>query len=787
MFALKPKSDLPTQLHASYIYVAENQVLSVQLAETTSASFFSAVIASNSSILVLDMIAKKLHFLSPFESSHQDVRSVDVDQTMGIPSLVLCGSALDFSIQDSEMPLLMQLSDTKLHQNLDESVAWTSDLDESIRSDNLPLNDALGMFNEDASLSRQVSNTFGALAAHLDDGVDRNGNVSGRSFVLAHLSIGAADSSVTTYSGLNKFLKLLPNDQITHIDFSISGSTIVFVTASSVFTFSLNGSPIAKASLPSSIKLFEPLAGDEKSTEGYTALCLENNLLRIHSLPRLELVYEGSFPGSTSMRTVFLSASAHESLIIFHKDATTSSTSFAETHQLSSLGYYSIINPSKISTSSSEDSPLASAVESGMNARKNGSGAESLVIALQGRLQASKSSLDDIQLRLDDKRNVANRAISILSRLSIDTAHSLTAIPRLKIPFAIEHDLKPIIGSSTRPAPESIDLDAALDTNDRIEASSGRIVYSDKSYLLQFAATNRSSAKVARARNVVANADGARCRISLLHAPHMPPHSTAIISASITIEGAAMLDPYIDISFLLEIGWRDANPPTLGSAPMQSFLEKHSPSEPEWKTELVSLGRTRLDAYPANAFTGLAMRPVLTLPLSPYSTSLLATSDVISAEGVVQDFFASRLRQMDNFGDFFHNTNTGLIAKTYSHGGSVCIEIGSMESEDEILRLIQALYRYFDGLEIATGSDKTPTSSKEAIESLLKITENALNPQWVSRCKRIIMALKHEIQLSICMKQLMSESADPDQAYSSWKRQFAEAQSSTDLAIASPI
>lgn len=706
---------------------------------------------------------------------------------MGIPSLILCGSALDFSIQDSEMPLLLQLSDTKLYQSLDESVAWTSDLDESIRSDNMPLNDALGMFTEDFSLSKQSLNTFGGSSAQMDGDSDRNGNISARNFALAILSIETAEPSVTPYTGLNKFIKLLPNDQITHIDYSVTGNTIVFSTASSVFTFGANGSPIAKASLPSSTKLFEMLSNDDKSTEGYAALSLENNLLRIYSLPRLEMVYEGSFSGASSMRTVFLGASAHESLFIFHNDSIASNSSHTDNNQLPTLGRYSIINISKLSLTSSEESPVATAAANGMNARPNGSsGAESLVVALQGRLQASKTSLEEIQLRLDDKKTIANRAISILSRLSIDTSHSTNTIPRLEIPFAIEHDLKAIIGSSTRPAPDSLELvpDSAL--VDRIEASSGRLVFSDKSYMLQFTATNRSIAKIARARNVVANADGARCRVSLLHAPEMPPQSSAIISASITVEGDALLDPYIDISFLLEIGWRDANPATLSSAPMQTFLEKHSPYEPSWKTELVSLGKTRLDSYPPNTFTGLTMRPVLTLPLSMYSTTLLATSNVIAVEGVVQDFLSSRLRQMDNYGDCFQNTNTGLLAKTYAHGGTVCIEIGSMESEDEILRLVQSLYRYFDGLEIETGNEK-PNSSKEAKETLLNITENALSPKWISRCKRIIMALKHEIQLSICMKQLLSESSDVDQAYFSWKRQFAEAQSSTDLAVASQL
>lgn len=758
------------------------------MSKTLNASAIAACIDTRSSALILDIIAKKLVYKPEIGASNGNSKSVEVDENEGTPSLVSCGPSLSYAL-NCDLPLLIQLSNPKTTANLDESIGWTSDLDESVRSDNLPIDDALGLYGTDQSNIKPGYNLLDSAASRMDVGGGPGIDTMRRTFFLASLPTEPESSGLVPVIELNRFFKYLPNDQITHIDCSTSGDVVIFVTASNVFTLTISGKPIARAPLPSPAKHFELIPSEKSLSEGYVAISSEDENVRIYSFPRLELLSQTSFGCALSMSMSFVGNRPSQSLLIFHSGEIGGNRQQLETHAHAAIGDFSIVDLSRLSHSAAQESTLGEAVQSAMNSRKNdsqgASGAESLAKALEGRLQASKASLTEVQERLEDKKAILSRSISILSRLSIDTSPIPSQAQPLDIPFAIEHDLLPIIGPSTRPAPQIVDSSPDSVLQDRVEASLGRLVFSNSHYLLQFTMTNHSSSRVARARNVVANTDGALCHSVLLHAPEVPPKASGIVSATIELGGDAALSPYVDVSFLLEIGWREVNPPNLTSAPMQAFLEKHSPSEPEWKTDLMSLGRTKIDAYPANAFSGLALRPILTLPLSPHSASLIATSDLVSTEAPVQDFLSSRLKQTDTFGNAFHNSNTGLIVKTYTHGGSVCIEIGAMESEDEILRLIQALYRYFDGLQIDHGRNSSAFSGEEDRGSALKVAENKLTPKWVSLCKRLVTCLKHEIQLSICMKQLLAESPSPDQAFFAWKRQFAEAQSATDLAVAS--
>ena len=764
--------------------MAENQILTAKLAKTSNVSYITALIGSNASLLILDQYTRKIYFKRLISSVDDDIMTIETTQNIGLPSLVSCSSGVGYATIGSQLPLLVQLSDIHLDLSLEESIRM-GDGDDHIYSLNPPINDALGLFNLDHAASKPSRYIIPGSSDHMNVTESPSLENFRRNFTLVSLSSDVDSPNLEPFIDLNSFIKYLPSDQITHIDCTADGETLIFATASSVLSFTSQGTPIAKSQLLSSTKQMLLISGMLGSNEGCAAILSENGSLHIYGLPKLDLLHSSALSDVSALITAFMPESSSESLLLLHKTALKNESSFMRSYNHSILGHYSIINLSRLLSSNQRDSSMVDAVQNGLNARKNGSnssGAESLANALEGRLLASKASLDEIQQRLDDKKHILSRAILVLSRLSMDTSPDTLRLPVLNIPFAIEHDLQPIIGPSSKPVPEDDLPSLNVELGDRIEASSGMLVYADRQYLLQFTMENHSKSKVARARNLVGNADGALCQSTLLHCPEIPPNASGIVSASITIDQNSSMDPYVDISFLLEIGWRDANPPSLSTAPMQAFLSMHAPTEPEWKLELLALGKTRLDPYPANAFSGLTMRPVLTLPLCPYSTSLLATSDVTSTEAPIQNFLASRLRQLDAFGDIFHNSNTGLVVKTYPHGGTVCIEIGAMESEDEILRLIQGLYRYFDGLELEGAGSSNLDLAKGDERSALKLTENTLNPDWVSRCRRLIASLKYEIQLSICMKQLLSESTDADQAYFAWKRQFAEAQSATDLA-----
>lgn len=754
------------------------------------ASCVQSAIHSSSEVLLIDSKAKKIIYKSSIKDDDSHTHAIETQEIFADVSILSVGaSILSFALSaDLPIPFLLRcIKQYDKSKEREQSPTASIFTPKEKKLKNFSFVNTSRLMDTDKPIVRDNHNQLEVSI------LEESPKEYEKRSTISYLRQKGSHLDLKNFSGLETIFKYLSSDSLTHVNASADGKVMIFATTSSLSSF-IDCKPVASIPLSSQVIHMELTYCKQQPAE-CVLLRLENDSIQIYDLNQLSLIYENNFGKIESMCISSFGHLALETLIIVSKDGEkieTKNRSFK--HSLLGTYYLVPLNelPSQISINTNQDAdplPLVEAVKTGIDSRSSSSlpnavsGIESLFNALEGRLKVSISSLEETKMRLEGKRDILRRSLFLLSRLSMTTSRDLIPVYQPNTSFVVDNDMVPIIGSTTElENGEKMDVSKEEQiSGQEVEILTSKIVPSNNSFLLQIFMRNKSHVDCVQARNLISISSSASVQSQQANSPEMKPLQSGVSTFSISVLPDSSMDPYEEISFFLEIVWRSETPQPNGLTPTESSLRRSNPHRGVFKTQVISLGIAKLDFFSTVASTDSNLLPILSIPSCPHFASILASSGCVATEIPTKNFFSTRFHQSDPNETSYENLHTGMIIKTYSQGSSTCIEIGSIKSEEDILRLIQALYRYFDTLELGEVPKEVSLDGRESEATSLRLTENVLTKNWMSRCRRLLDSLKYEIQVSISLAQLLSESSDENSTFAKWKLQYEQVQSQTDL------
>lgn len=586
---------------------------------------------------------------------------------------------------------------------------------------------------------------------------DGNGTQGRPGAILASLSFKGGKLAAVPCYAINKSLLSLPQELISHLIVDEDDETMFFGTRSSLSILSPSGQFLAFLPLESQIRTMRI-----SYVQGTKAIVLhlKNGQVILVSTGGNPLI---TLPVGIASSIIQSSIGGRDVLVLTHPTPNRAETSFSWLAH-STLGYWTsfplndlsatsklLLSPSSASRPSADAEKQSEVQNKFFASLPVASGIESLVVALEGRLAISKNSLDSMKQRLETKRQILRRAISLLSSMSSSSLASDNSDSGSFESFVSENDLSPIVGSY-KPDPTSKKFpQPSPSTASYFDIGTFRCIFLEGHYSVQLSITNIHDSASFTIQNLVATSDAATLQVSLVSGYTLSPNQTAIVSAAVHVRGDSIFQPLLKVFFSMEIEVQAA--------------ENSKP-----RTLILPLGTIILDAQNPN------QEPFL---LCPYTSSLIASSPRASITHALHSLLSSRLTEVSRLStsegavsSFQHKQpvgsafgtagfGEGMVVNTFAQGGMVCLEVGYYEPE-HLVRFIQSLQREIPAIELQ---------------------ESPLTQSWVNRCTKVVKCLQDEIQTAISLSRYLDGSDDEKAAYLKWKAQFLACQARTDRVV----